>query len=300
MKKKTHLSLGVLDAAAGSVGLGDAFTPGFWDKAEVRAMETLGTLSPGSRWKVDAMAKSAAAGGIPASVRDAPNCAPPSGKRKSRLEVAGPSEHTGTGVSIGLTGLTVPSPSATLHDMPSVRSDPKSPGSGRLRRASANGGGAAKGDAGGTKRRSDNHNLGDLASAVGAGPLKKGRRPPKLTLSDTAGADVSNLEAGTPLLSGGGAVVGEVPGLRASARGGAGQSLRKAVLEKWAAPTPTEGGAQAPTPATTGATPCAAMDPLAFLMTPRDEGGLTPSGLLGKGDATSPQGRTPRTSRRKK
>jgi hypothetical protein len=28
-------------------------TPGFWDKAEMRAMETLGSLSPGSRKKVD-------------------------------------------------------------------------------------------------------------------------------------------------------------------------------------------------------------------------------------------------------
>jgi hypothetical protein len=200
----------------------------------------------------------------------------------------------------------------------SVRSDPKSPGGSKLSSGGDRGVGKGKGgfgkgkmlpsgdDGGGGAGAGGNgrsggagggggNGNGDLASAVGAGPLgaaRKGgfRRPPALSLSEPP-APYAALEAGTPLLSGG-AVVGEVPGLRASARGGAGQSLRKAVLEKWGAPTPADQSGAVATPMTTGATPGASMDPLAFLTTPRDEGAMTPS-LFGKGAGGAGGGGTP-------
>jgi hypothetical protein len=170
-----------------------------------------------------------------------------------------------SGVS-GLSSLAIPSPSDAeqrlnmasphLGDLPSALGVRRSPRGGRAEAP--------------TSAR------GDLLSATGSGakktkmivggPVKK-RRPPRLTIANSnASPLLENDEAGTPLLGlgTGGHVVGDVPGLRGSARTGS-MTLRKAVLERWGGiPTPREQD-MALTPNDVNI----AMSPTQFLTTPR-------------------------------
>ena len=69
-------------------------------------------------------------------------------------------------------------------------------------------------------------------------------RPPRLQIASDNASPLLDADLGTPLLAMSGAwghVVGDVPGLRGSAYGSGGMTLRKAVLERWAGiPTPRE------------------------------------------------------------
>ena len=261
-------------------GTPGALTPGFWDKAERRAMETLGSLSPGSRKKVDAMAHRTGMVITP--------------KRSPRLNKA----LTGAGRDSSVS-LAIPSPSSHLRGGGALNDDTKEEGAGSPISALKPSGGSpvaavsaevtAEAPNKGVITKPSSHSGnggnsngegGDL-SAVGAGPsaAMRKRRPPALSLLADGPGGIP--ETGTPLLDlEGGAAAGENPALRTSARQ---QSLRKAVLQKWGdTPTDPLGAGPVPTPQTTGATPTASMDPLAFLSTPTEQQVPTPTMFGGK------------------
>jgi hypothetical protein len=184
-----------------------------------------------------------------------------------------------SGVS-GLSSLAIPSPgdseqrlniaSPHLGDLPSALGVRRSPRGGRAEAPTS-----ARGDlrsaTGSPKtllgiKRSASDTKGIDTKKIVGGPVKK-RRPPRLTIANSnASPLLENDEAGTPLLGlgTGGHVVGDVPGLRGSARTGS-MTLRKAVLERWGGiPTPREQD-MALTPNDVNI----AMSPTQFLTTPR-------------------------------
>ena len=193
-----------------------------------------------------------------------------------------------SGVS-GLASLAIPSPSDAeqrlnmasphLGDLPSALGVRRSPRGGRAEAPTS-----ARGDlrsaTGSPKtllgiKRSASDTKGTAKEGIdkgtnalmvaGGGPVKK-RRPPRLTIANSNASPLLENDLGTPLLGlgTGGHVVGDVPGLRGSARTGS-MTLRKAVLERWGGiPTPREQD-MALTPNDVNI----AMSPTQFLTTPR-------------------------------
>lgn len=266
--------------------------PRFWDKAAALAEETLGTLSPGSRRRLSEIASTKSGAKARVEGADSPSLSPRREKkfRGAALTVPDLLVPSGvTGVS-GLSSLAIPSPSDAeqrlninsphLGDLPSALGVRRSPRGGRAEAPTS-----ARGDlrsatgspktllgikrsASDTKGTPLNEGIDkgiDTKKIVG-GPVKK-RRPPRLTIANSnASPLLENDEAGTPLLGlgTGGHVVGDVPGLRGSARTGS-MTLRKAVLERWGGiPTPREQD-MALTPNDVNI----AMSPTQFLTTPR-------------------------------
>lgn len=242
-RKRAKLPLETHPAAVNRQPSSSVLTPRFWEKAETRAMETLGSLSPASRKSLDRDRRGASR--LAVTVPD--------------LLGAGVSGVSGVSAISGLTQMEVPSPTETRggdSGSPSARQSRGAPTvataatatSPRSRLARTGSRGAAT----------------DLASAVGTRttPVKK-RRPPRLLLVSDNAAPLE--DAGTPLLAiggeGSGRALGEVPGLRSS-RGARGMTLRKLAVEKWAAATPRS-------PAHTPHGNEVTIDPTQFITTPR-------------------------------
>ena len=236
-------------------------TPRFWDKAATSAEETLGALSPGSRRRLSTIAETGAGD---RSVK----------RRGGGAALTVPDLLAPSGVS-GVPALAIPSPngaraggwpaaetplaSMRLGDMASAlgnggdasgaRQSPRGRDGGRVGAGAplASGSGAERGGALGdasANRPAGRHAATDAPApcAVG-GPMKK-LRPPRLQIASDNASPLLDADLGTPLLAMSGAwghVVGDVPGLRGSAYGSGGMTLRKAVLERWAGiPTPRE------------------------------------------------------------
>ena len=268
-----------------------ALTPRFWDKAETRAVETLGALSPNARERygnlVSGATTTATAAASPGNkARNAvrattsPGRAPASSKPMKFPLVPNASASL-SGVSVGLSGVA----SLGVSAVPSPAEDLGAASAARAPRGTHHRSGPDS-----SKAAAYSH--GDLASAVGPGPRAPGsfssaaapakkRRPPRLQLASDNAAPLE--DAGTPLLAlnGDGAnvgachVVGDAPGTRdlgglgpAGGFGGCGggprASLRKAALEGWRKSPRTW------SPATTPAeNESPAIDPVLFLTTPR-------------------------------
>ena len=264
-----------------------ALTPRFWDKAETRAVETLGALSPNARERygnlVSGATTTATAAASPGNARNAvrattsPGRGPASSKLMKFPLVPNASASL-SGVSVGLSGVA----SLGVSAVPSPAEDLGAASAARAPRGTHHRSGPDS-----SKAAAYSH--GDLASAVGPGPRAPGsfssaaapakkRRPPRLQLASDNAAPLE--DAGTPLLAlnGDGAngachVVGDAPGTRDwglcpaggfGGRGGARASLRKAALEGWRKSPRTW------SPATTPAeNESPAIDPVLFLTTPR-------------------------------
>ncbi|MDA9098579.1 hypothetical protein N9L76_06555 [bacterium] len=225
-------------------------TPRFWDKAATRAVETLGTLSPGSRRRLSKVARSG----------DSPS------KKES-------SKKDGRKIPDLLLPVSVLNSETPLEDLPSALEGARSFAAKNA--TCRDGDDKRRGHKSASMNRPSSR--GDLLSATGSKPspstlqnpkseIKK-RRPPRLQImSDTGtplGVSLLGDEAGTPLLrinNDGGHVVGEVPGLRSGGKNGS-KTLRKAVLERW--------GGTPRSPALTPNDHNATMSPTQFLTTPR-------------------------------
>lgn len=268
-------------------------TPRFWDKAAALAEETLGTLSPGSRRRLSEIASTKSGAKARVEGADSPSLSPRREKKFRGAALTVPDLLVPSGVAgvSGLSSLAIPSPSETaehrlninsphLGDLPSALGVRRSPRGGRAEAPTSARGdvlsatGSPKtllgrrgnaSDTKGTAKEGIDKGTNALMVA-GGGPVKK-RRPPRLTIANSnASPLLENDEAGTPLLGlgTGGHVVGDVPGLRGSARTGS-MTLRKAVLERWGGiPTPREQD-MALTPNDVNI----AISPTQFLTTPR-------------------------------
>lgn len=241
-RKRAKLPLEIHPAAVNLQPSSSVLTPRFWEKAETRAVETLGSLSPASRKSLDRDRRGASR--LAVTVPD--------------LLGAGVSGVSGVSAVSGLTQMDVPSPAVTRGGDSGSPSARQSRGAPTAATATAP---SPRSRLARTKSRSE---ATDLASAVGTrtAPVKK-RRPPRLLLVSDNAAPLE--DAGTPLLAiggeGNGRALGEVPGLR-SARGARGMTLRKLATEKWAVATPRS-------PAHTPHGNEVTIDPTQFITTPR-------------------------------
>ena len=243
-RKRAKLPLEIHPAAVNRQPSSSVLTPRFWEKAETRAMETLGSLSPASRKSLDRDRRGASR--LAVTVPD--------------LLGAGVSGVSGVSAISGLTQMEVPSPTETRGGDSGLPSARQSRGAPTVATATA----TATSPRSRLARTGSRGDATDLASAVGTRttPVKK-RRPPRLLLVSDNAAPLE--DAGTPLLAiggeGSGRALGEVPGLR-SARGARGMTLRKLAVEKWAAATPRS-------PAHTPHGNEVTIDPTQFITTPR-------------------------------
>ena len=233
-------------------------TPRFWERAEVRAMETLGSLSPGSRKRAAKLtssrnqnnARRKSGNGLAVQVPDLISGGAPTSITAALVRV---DSGDVTNIS-GFTNMEIPASTRTEKTRVSPRSKKNVGESDR----------GANGELKSVRSKPGNHipvggvGYGDLASTTGA---KKIKRPRPLIIDADAAAAIE--DAGTPLLTiGNGRAAGEVPGLL-SARRRDGTSLRKAAAMGWASQTP-----RSPL-VTPGSAGNALMESLEYITTPK-------------------------------
>ena len=243
-------------------------TPRFWERAEARAMETLGKLSPGSRKKAakltstqQAQQRRKSGNGLAVQVPDLISGGAPTSITAALVRVDGTGSPNITSIS-GFTNMTMPVSTAggtrvspRLHQTKTHGWREGAEGSDR----------GANGELRSVRSKPANHKpvggagYGDLASTTGA---KKVKRPRPLIIDAEQAAAIE--DAGTPLLTiGNGRAAGEVPGLL-SARRRDGTSLRKAVAMGWAALQTPRSPLETP-----GSAGNALMESLAYITTPK-------------------------------
>jgi len=235
-------------------------TPRFWERAEVRAMETLGSLSPGSRKRAAKLtssrnqnnARRKSGNGLAVQVPDLISGGAPTSITAALVRV---DSGDLTNIS-GFTNMEIPASTRTEKTCVSPRSKRNDPAGESDR--------GANGELKSVRSKPGNHipvggvGYGDLASTTGA---KKIKRPRPLIIDADAAAAIE--DAGTPLLTiGNGRAAGEVPGLL-SARRRDGTSLRKAAAMGWASQTP-----RSPL-VTPGSAGNALMESLEYITTPK-------------------------------
>ena len=235
-------------------------TPRFWERAEVRAMETLGSLSPGSRKRAAKLtssrnqnnARRKSGNGLAVQVPDLISGGAPTSITAALVRV---DSGDVTNIS-GFTNMEIPASTRTEKTRVSPRSKRNDPAGESDR--------GANGELKSVRSKPGNHipvggvGYGDLASTTGA---KKIKRPRPLIIDADAAAAIE--DAGTPLLTiGNGRAAGEVPGLL-SARRRDGTSLRKAAAMGWASQTP-----RSPL-VTPGSAGNALMESLEYITTPK-------------------------------
>ena len=243
-------------------------TPRFWERAEARAMETLGKLSPGSRKKAakltstqQAQQRRKSGNGLAVQVPDLISGGAPTSITAALVRVDGTGSPNITSIS-GFTNMTMPVSTAggtrvspRLHQAKTHGWREGAEGSDR----------GANGELRSVRSKPANHKpvggagYGDLASMTGA---KKVKRPRPLIIDAEQAAAIE--DAGTPLLTiGNGRAAGEVPGLL-SARRRDGTSLRKAAAMGWAALQTPRSPLETP-----GSAGNALMESLAYITTPK-------------------------------
>ena len=235
-------------------------TPRFWERAEVRAMETLGSLSPGSRKRAAKLtssrnqnnARRKSGNGLAVQVPDLISGGAPTSITAALVRL---DSGDVTNIS-GFTNMEIPASTRTEKTRVSPRSKRNDPAGESDR--------GANGELKSVRSKPGNHipvggvGYGDLASTTGA---KKIKRPRPLIIDADAAAAIE--DAGTPLLTiGNGRAAGEVPGLL-SARRRDGTSLRKAAAMGWASQTP-----RSPL-VTPGSAGNALMESLEYMTTPK-------------------------------
>lgn len=236
-------------------------TPRFWERAEALAMETLGSLSPGSRKRAAKLTSSRnkrkSGNGLAVQVPDLISGGAPTSITAAlvRVDSGDVTNISGDVTNIsGFTNMEIPASARTGANRVSPRSKKNVGESDR----------GANGELKSVRSKPGNHvpvggaGYGDLASTTGA---KKIKRPRPLIIDAEAAAAIE--DAGTPLLTiGNGRAAGEVPGLL-SARRRDGTSLRKAAAMGWASQTP-----RSPL-VTPGSAGNALMESLAYITTPK-------------------------------
>lgn len=236
-------------------------TPRFWERAEALAMETLGSLSPGSRKRAAKLTSSRnkrkSGNGLAVQVPDLISGGAPTSITAAlvRVDSGDVTNISGDVTNIsGFTNMEIPASTRTGNTRVSPRSKKNVGESDR----------GANGELKSVRSKPGNHvpvggaGYGDLASTTGA---KKIKRPRPLIIDAEAAAAIE--DAGTPLLTiGNGRAAGEVPGLL-SARRRDGTSLRKAAAMGWASQTP-----RSPL-VTPGSAGNALMESLAYITTPK-------------------------------
>ena len=235
-------------------------TPRFWERAEALAMETLGSLSPGSRKRAakltssrggDARRKSG--NGLAVQVPDLISGGAPTSITAAlvRVDSGDVTNISGDVTNIsGFTNMEIPASARTGNTRVSPRSKKNVGESDR----------GANGELKSVRSKPANHTP---VGGVGYGDLKKAKRPRPLII-DAEGAEAV-VDAGTPLLTiGNGRAAGEVPGLL-SARRRDGTGLRKAAAMGWASHLPTP---RSPL-VTPGSAGNALMESLAYITTPK-------------------------------
>ena len=236
-------------------------TPRFWERAEALAMETLGSLSPGSRKRAAKLTSSRnkrkSGNGLAVQVPDLISGGAPTSITAAlvRVDSGDVTNISGDVTNIsGFTNMEIPASARTGNTRVSPRSKKNVGESDR----------GANGELKSVRSKPGNHvpvggaGYGDLASTTGA---KKIKRPRPLIIDAEAAAAIE--DAGTPLLTiGNGRAAGEVPGLL-SARRRDGTSLRKAAAMGWASQTP-----RSPL-VTPGSAGNALMESLAYITTPK-------------------------------
>ena len=277
--------------------IGNAVTPRFWDKAAHRAVETLGTLSPGSRRRLSEIKrsesmKSQSPRQSPRQKRTVPdllisrtgtqgsfeNMTTAGGYDNGPVGTGGGGDYNAPGAAASgegeyddAAGATTGEGEYVLGDLPSAADDGSSfalvapwkggPHRDLIARQQVD-----------SRMKSSGNRGRDLQSATGARlpgimtqnalPVKK-KRPPRLQIMGDNGVPLD--EAGTPLLAiagTGGRAVGEIPGQRGPGVVNQGnKTLRKAVLERW--------GGTPRSPALTPNDLNLTMSPTQFLTTPR-------------------------------
>lgn len=234
-------------------------TPRFWERAEALAMETLGSLSPGSRKRAakltslrDQNARRKSGNGLAVQVPDLISGGAPTSITAALVRV---DSGDVTNIS-GFTNMEIPASTRTEKTRVSprgVRNSKNDRGVGESDRG-------ANGELKSVRSKPANHTP---VGGVGYGDLKKVKRPRPLII-DAEGAEAV-VDAGTPLLTiGNGRAAGEVPGLL-SARRRDGTGLRKAAAMGWASQLPTP---RSPL-VTPGSAGNALMESLAYITTPK-------------------------------
>jgi len=244
-------------------------TPRFWERAEARAMETLGKLSPGSRKKAakltstqQAQQRRKSGNGLAVQVPDLISGGAPTSITAALVRVDGTGSPNITSIS-GFTNMTMPVSTASGTRVSPRLHQAKTHG---WREGAEGSDRGANGELRSVRSKPANHKpvggagYGDLASTTGA---KKVKRPRPLIIDAEQAAAIE--DAGTPLLTiGNGRAAGEVPGLL-SARRRDGTSLRKAAAMGWAAALQTP-RSPLETPGSAGN---ALMESLAYITTPK-------------------------------